>query len=234
MQRGKLFGRFGRNVGLAVEQGDLRPSSSAHSMHSLQPPEDPETSRMPSGSGAEGEDSLGAQHLAVLGHGCGAASWLHAEHSATSRSPAGASSTRLSRRDFPARFRSLGWALSSWKPLRGQGTGRAAPREADPIWVSPRPAHRVCSPAEGAGHGSENSPNSPRCPPWRGRVLPALPPSDGDGVGAGELRDVGGQDGVGGEDFDGQVPAESVHLDLLHPGPGDGLRLAPTDEAGPR
>lgn len=191
MQRGKLFGRFGRNAGLAVEQGDLRPSSSAHSMHSLQPPEDPETSRMPSGSGAEGEDSWGAQHLAVLGHGCSAASWLHAEHSPTARSPAGASSTRLARRDLPARFRSLGWALFSWKPLRGQGTGRAAPQEADPIWVSPRSTNSPrCPPWLGRrtpGNIGVHSPSTLVVPSWQGRVLPALPPSDGDGVGAGEL-----------------------------------------------
>lgn len=55
------------------------------------------------------------------------------------------------------------------------------------------------------------------------RSLPALPTSDGDGVGAGELRYIGSQDGVGGKDFDGQIPAESVHFHLLYPSPCDGL-----------
>lgn len=55
MQRGKLIGRLRKNGELAVEQGDLHANSRMHSMHSLQPPKDPKTSRMPSHPGAQAD-----------------------------------------------------------------------------------------------------------------------------------------------------------------------------------
>lgn len=75
-------------------------------------------------------------------------------------------------------------------------------------------------------------PSSGTCLQHR-RPPPALLTSDGDGVSAGELRYVGSQDRIGWKNFDGQVPAESVYFHLLHPSPGDGLRLAPTNQASP-
>lgn len=49
--------------------------------------------------------------------------------------------------------------------------------------------------------------------------------SDGERAAAGQLRDRGGQQGTGRQHLDGQVPAESVHIHLLHSCPAGSFRL---------
>lgn len=49
--------------------------------------------------------------------------------------------------------------------------------------------------------------------------------SDGESAAAGQLRDGGGQQGTGRQHLDGQVPAESVHIHLLHSCPAGSFRL---------
>lgn len=49
--------------------------------------------------------------------------------------------------------------------------------------------------------------------------------SDINAVGPCKVGHVGCQGRVGGQDFDWQIPAEGIHVDVLRPGPNGDLRL---------